>query len=277
MSDGRSPCSLPIKSCRLKARATAGHYHRAAELTLVQRGAGTRFVADHIELFDAPDPTLIDSNVPHYLHQRGVSAGISIQWDFPLEHGIWSFGETAPLRDLIESARRGLLIRGHTADVTRRRMEEMTALSGFARLSAFLVTLAGLVAAPAQDIRLLASAPFSLSGMVAHQEAISRAVSYILANFREPVKLPELVRIACMSRATFARQFHNHTGKSFISFLNHVRLQAVCRALRESDEPVSKIALDSGFNHLSYFNRLFRRQFDASPSSYRMSHESASA
>lgn len=245
------------------------HYHRLTELTLVQRGSGTRFVADHIELFDAPDLVLIGANVPHYLHQRGNSSGLCVQWEFPEAHGIWSFGETAPFRALLESARRGLLIRGHTADVTRRRMEEMTTLGGFPRLAALLVILAGLADAPARDITPLASIPFSLSGTAAHQEAVRRSVSYVLANYREPIRLPELLQVACMSRATFARQFHRHTGKSFMSFLNQVRLQAVCRALRETDEPVSKIAFDHGFSHLSYFNRLFRREFAASPTAFR--------
>jgi len=267
----------PNRSVPVQGHGDHWHYHRATELTLVQRGTGTRFVADHIELFDAPDLVLIGANVPHYLHLRGISAGLSIQWNFPLEHGIWNFGETAPLRVLTESARRGLLIRGRTADLTRRRMEEMTALRGFARLAVFLGILADLVAAPAHEMSPLATAPFSLSGTAAHQEAIRRTVSYIVASYREPVGLPELLRLAGMSRATFARQFRKHTGKSFLSFLNQVRLQAVCRVLRESNESVSEIALDHGFNHLSYFNRLFRREFGVNPTSYRQSQETRDA
>ena len=107
--------------CAGRARPIQGHgdhwhYHRAMELTLIERGAGTRFVADHIELFEAGDLVLIGSNVPHYWHSRGRSAGLSVQWDFPLDHGIWSFGETAaPLRALATSALRGLHLRGDTA------------------------------------------------------------------------------------------------------------------------------------------------------------------
>ncbi|HVU27928.1 MAG TPA: AraC family transcriptional regulator [Verrucomicrobiae bacterium] len=220
-------------------------------------------------MFEAGDIVLIGTNVPHYWHLRGFSEGLSIQWDFPLEHGIWTFGEAAPLRALAESSRRGLHLSGRTADVARQRMESLTTLSGLHRLAAFLDLLGELATAPARDIRLLAAQPFSLSGTDEHQEAVQRAVSYILANYREQVRLSELLRLTGMSRASFARQFRFHAGKSFSTFLNQVRLQAVCRALRNSIEPVSSIALNNGFNQLSFFNRLFRREFGINPTTYR--------
>ncbi len=259
----------PNRSAPLHGQGDHWHYHRATELTLVQRGAGTRFVADSIELFDAGDLTLIGTNVPHYLHQNSGSSGIAIQWEFPLEHGVWSFGETAALRRLLETARRGLQISGPTAAATRRQMEELPTLGGLQRLGAFLQILGRLAEAPARELRPLASVPFSLSGTAAHQEAMRDAVSYILASYRETVYLPELLRLTGMSRATFSRQFRQHTGKPFAAFLNQVRLQAVCRALRDSTDNVGQIALNHGFNQLSFFNRLFRRELGVSPKHYR--------
>jgi hypothetical protein len=41
------------------------HRHRQLELTLIERGAGLRFVADHVAPFEAPDLVLIGSDVPH--------------------------------------------------------------------------------------------------------------------------------------------------------------------------------------------------------------------
>ena len=249
------------------------HYHRAMELTLIERGAGTRFIADHIELFEPGDLVLIGANVPHYWHPRGRSAGLSVQWDFPREHGIWSFGETAaPILALAKSALRGLHLRGETARRTAAAMAELSHPGGLARLAAFLNLLATLTAAPKRDVRPLGALPFSMDGTDEQQEAVRRAVSYILAHYREPIRLEALLRLSGMSRATFARQFQRHAGKPFSTFLNQVRLQAVCRALLESAEPVSAIAFSHGFNQLSFFNRLFQREFRVSPSAYRASH-----
>jgi AraC-like DNA-binding protein len=263
----------PTHSVPLRGEGDHWHYHRAIELTLVQHGDGTRFVADSIELFDSGDLVMIGTNVPHYLHQNGSSAGISIQWEFPLEHGIWSFREAAPLRGLLEAARRGLQVSGPTARSVRQRMEELPEIGGLTRIAVFLSILDQLCEAPSEDIRPLASAPFSLSGTGAHQEAMRVAVSHILAHYRDSVYLSDLLRLTAMSRATFARQFRLNTGKSFAVFLNHVRLQAVCRALRETSDNVSSIALNCGFNQLSFFNRLFRRETGMNPVAYRASRQ----
>ena len=260
------------------ARAISGqgdrwHYHRAMELTVIQRGAGTRFVADHIELFESGDLVLIGSNVPHYWHQRGESAGLSLQWDFPLEHGVWSLGEIhTPLRMLASKAQRGLHFRGATALAAAALMSELQSVTGLARLALFFKLLALLASAPSSHTRALAERPFTLDGTAEQQESIQRAVSFILAHYREQIRLESLLTLAGMSRATFARQFARHAGKSFSVFLNQVRLQAVCRALRETAEPVSAIAFANGFNQLSFFNRLFRREFGINPSMMRARH-----
>jgi len=246
------------------------HFHRAMELTFIAHGGGTRFVADHIEMFHTGDLVLIGSNVPHYWHSPRRYAGLSLQWDFPPEHGIWNFGEAvAPLRTLSKAALRGLHLYGPTAAAAAKAMAELADLDGLPRLLAFLELLSSITRAPPEEIRPLAARAFSIEGTADHQDAIARAVSYILAHHHEPVRLKDLLRLTGMSRATFARQFVRHAGKPFSVFVNQVRLQAVCRALIESKTPISTIAFDHGFNQLSFFNRIFRRELGTSPTEYR--------
>jgi AraC-like DNA-binding protein len=72
-----------------------------------------------------------------------------------------------------------------------------------------------------------------------------------------------------LSRSSFARQFKQHSGRSFSEFLNGLRLEAACRELLESGRPVLDIALGAGFTQVSFFNRLFRRTYGCSPSAFR--------
>lgn len=260
----------PGHSSRVKGQGDHWHYHPETELTWIEQGTGTRFVADQIELFEPGDLVLIGANVPHYWHFRGVSAGWSLQWDFPMEHGIWSFSEAViPLRRLAEAAQRGVRIKGKTAEAIRDLFPVLSILHGMQRLAEFLRLASLLAEAPSRDLEPIAQRPFALTGTAEQQDAIRRAVSYIIAHYREAVALEDLMDLTGMSRATFARQFQRHAGKSFSSFLNQVRLRAVCRALQETDEPVSAIALGHGFNQLSFFNRLFRREMKMSPSEWR--------
>jgi len=254
----------------LKGQGDHWHYHRASELTLIQHGSGTRFVADHVELFDDADLVLIGSNVPHYWHQRGDSSGLSIQWDFPSDHGIWSFGEAvAPLRALDQRALRGIRLGGATARSATEIMGELQHLKGLWRLAAFLRLMSLLAHAPTSEMPTIAEHPLVLNGTAEHQDAIKHAISYILAHYCDPIRLDSLLHLTSMSRATFSRQFQRHVGKPYSVFLNEVRLQAVCRALRETTAPISAIAFDHGFNQLSFFNRLFQREFSMCPGEYR--------
>ena len=265
----------PRRRVPLAGQGDHWHFHRASELTFFEKGTGTRFVADHIEHFESGDLVMLGSNVPHYWHVRGESKGAAIQWHFPAEHGIWEFAEARSLKWLEEAARRGLHVRGPTAAAAWAQMQQVENSTGLARLSAFLGLLALLASAPLGDTRTLAARPFSIAGTAEHQEAVSRAVSYIAAHYRDGVHLKDLLRITSMSRATFARQFQRHAGKSFSAFLNQVRLQAVCRALRDTDQRIGSIALEHGFNNLSFFNRLFRREFGVPPNLHRTRFSSA--
>ncbi len=248
------------------------HYHPAVELTLIEKGSGTRLVADYIDMYHPGDLVLIGPNVPHYWQMRGTSAGLAIQWDFPKEHGIWSLAESTQLRSLIETARRGLQVAGPTRALIRSKMENLVHADGLERLGMFLQIFGELANAPRRDVKLLSDQPFSLSGTAETQEIIRRAVSYILAHYREQVRLHDLLKLTGMSRATFARQFLLHAGKPFSTFRNQVRLQAVCHALCDTSEPVGTIAFEHGFNQLSFFNRLFHREFGINPSAYRRAH-----
>jgi len=265
--------AAPDKTVTVPAHGSHWHYHRAMELTLIRRGtSSTCFVADRTKRFEPGELLILGENVPHYWHHPAGNAGISVQWDFPLEHGIWDFGESKALQSLATMALRGLHIRGKSAELADYRMEKMTGLGGLERLAAFLKLLYGLATAPKTDVNFLSDQPFDLSGSNEHEEAIRRAISYIRANYRGPITLVELQALTGMGRASFTRQFLRHAGKPFSIFLNEVRLEAVCSELRTTNKAISNIAWDHGFTQLSFFNRLFLREFKMTPSAYRDTH-----
>jgi AraC family transcriptional regulator len=72
-----------------------------------------------------------------------------------------------------------------------------------------------------------------------------------------------------MSPYHFLRTFRQVVGMTPHQFVLRTRLHRAAVRLRRSDESVSAIAFDAGFNDLSTFNRRFRRVIGVSPSAYR--------
>ena len=56
---------------------------------------------------------------------------------------------------------------------------------------------------------------------------------------------------------------------SFIEYLNNYRLTMASRLLVSSNSSIIAIAMESGFDNLSYFNRLFKKKYKITPSEFR--------
>ena len=54
-----------------------------------------------------------------------------------------------------------------------------------------------------------------------------------------------------------------------IEYMNQYRLEMASRQLAGTELPITSIALESGFNNISYFNRVFKKKFGVTPKEYR--------
>lgn len=259
----------PDRSERITGEGMHWHYHGEMELTMFAAGEGTRFVGDHIGQFATDDVVLLGSKLPHYWHTRGPSAGFSVQWSFPCGHAFWSFPETSACNGLFHRAGRGIQYSGPTADAIRDGLHQLVVSNGADRLGGLLRLMGLMVDAPDSDLRDLSTRSFALADSAIHQDAMAEVMRYLMDNFRDEVRLDEVLRIARMSKPTFARQFKKHSGKTFSDFITQIRLQAACRELVETDGSVLEIAMNCGFSHISFFNRIFRRILGRSPTDYR--------
>lgn len=259
----------PGKIEKIVGEGTRWHFHAEMELTLFAEGSGSRFVGDHIGSFEAGDLVLLGSKLPHYWHTKGNSCGISVQWHFPEGHPFWAFPENLALRELFEQAGRGLRLSGSTAARISILLHEMRQTQGVEQLALLMRTLALIASAPETDRLFLSVRSFALAAESHYQQSISKAMRHLIAHFREEVRLEDILVLTDLSRPTFARQFKKHAGRTMSEFLNHLRLQAACRELLESNRSVLEIALSCGFTQISFFNRLFRRLQKCSPTEYR--------
>jgi AraC-like DNA-binding protein len=101
------------------------------------------------------------------------------------------------------------------------------------------------------------------------QRRISRALRHLEAHAGRRLSLDELAAVACMSKYHFLRCFRRVVGLTPHALLVGLRLRRAAAALRASDAPVARVALDAGFGDLSEFHGQFRAAFGASPGRFR--------
>lgn len=98
---------------------------------------------------------------------------------------------------------------------------------------------------------------------------VTEVLHFIEANVSERMSLAAMARKAGMSAYHFLRIFRQIVGLTPHQFVLRARLHRAAMLLKRSDQPVSTIALDAGFEDLSTFNRRFRRVMGVAPGIYR--------
>lgn len=84
----------------------------------------------------------------------------------------------------------------------------------------------------------------------------------------------DIETVAARHRVTprYVQMLFARAGTNFSEYAHTVRLATAHLMLRQSihgDKRISEVALDAGFPNVSYFNRAFRRAFNATPSDVR--------
>ncbi|MBV8879199.1 MAG: AraC family transcriptional regulator [Planctomycetaceae bacterium] len=256
--------------CRRRVDARFGffwHFHPEVELTYIVRSRGRRFVGDSIEAYDDGDLVLVGPNLPHTWSsdpgRKGRHEAVFCQFPLPLLKA----PELGGVERLLERSSRGLRFTGRTQKSVARRMEGLDRLQGLGRLAALLEILDEL--ARSKDARPLSGRRFVQAPRSADAERIDRVCRFLNGRCLEGVSLAEAAGVAHLSIPAFSRMFRRATGRTLVEYLNELRTGLACRALIETERPVSDIAWDSGFNNLSNFNRRFRRLKGMSPREYR--------
>ena len=95
------------------------------------------------------------------------------------------------------------------------------------------------------------------------------ALAHMRAHFHHEITNQQLASISNMSLRAFERQFSAAFHLTPQKFLRKLRLRIATRALMDTDDSLSQIALKCGFADQSHFSREFRRQFGRTPREYR--------
>nr|WP_239565945.1 helix-turn-helix domain-containing protein [Paenibacillus sacheonensis] len=103
-----------------------------------------------------------------------------------------------------------------------------------------------------------------------NEAALFRTVcAFTKQHYAQPLSLQQISEFCNLSQTTFTTKFKQQIGMTFIEFRNRIRLLEAKKLLETSPAKITAISLEVGFEDLSFFNRMFKREFGLTPSAYR--------
>ncbi|NKI32092.1 AraC family transcriptional regulator [Croceivirga thetidis] len=103
-----------------------------------------------------------------------------------------------------------------------------------------------------------------------HGERLQEVIDYTLHNFTSNLTLEKVAEKIHMGKISFCRFFKQRTNKTYFQFLSEVRINHACQLLRVNSElSIAEVALASGYESISNFNRQFKQLQKVNPSSFR--------
>ncbi len=98
---------------------------------------------------------------------------------------------------------------------------------------------------------------------------IEEVCDFIKEHYTEELTREDLAGAIGLNPDTFSRLFNQHTGKTLNEYIHGFRIIEAVRRLIETDETVTRISLDVGFDSIRTFNRVFKKFTSMSPVEYR--------
>lgn len=102
-----------------------------------------------------------------------------------------------------------------------------------------------------------------------HSDLIYRTIQYLQSNYSRKLTLDEVADHVHISPTYLSRVFKRETGASMVDFLNRIRIEKSKELLMDDKLRLIEVALQSGFESQSYFNRMFRQSSGMTPQQYR--------
>ena len=108
------------------------------------------------------------------------------------------------------------------------------------------------------------------TNVVALEDAeMAAAMRFIRDHSGQPIRVQDVAESVGLSRRTLEIRFRAAMGRSLNDEIQRFHLETAKRLLTETDWPMDKIALASGYNGASYLSVLFQRFLRISPTEYR--------
>lgn len=118
------------------------------------------------------------------------------------------------------------------------------------------------------DKKLYDLAPKPEQHSIDRLKHLKQVIRFIETNYSDDIRLDDLASIAGMNPKYFCRFFRQSTQKTPIHYLNYYRIERASELLRTTDTSITDVALNCGYNDISYFIKAFKRYKNTTPKQY---------
>lgn len=259
--------------------STEFHFHEECQLTYTLESEGRRMVGDSIENFSSDELILVGSNLPHVWHNSNQyfsdadpqpharSVSIFIHPDKILD--LFNEPENIQrIKNFFQLAKRGLKFGDGVKNQLKELMLDVASKTEeIGRLISVLEILNLLCST--KDYELLASPGYINSYQLKDNDRMDKILKYVFDHFNQEILLSTAAEMTNMNKQAFCRYFKNRTQKTFVAFVNEVRIGHACKLMAQSDQQISELAYSCGFNNLSNFNKFFKLAKGVTPKEYK--------
>lgn len=252
------------------------HFHPHYQIFTVLEGTGTRFIGDNIQSFETGDTVMIGPNLPHLWRSdktyfendsQEFSHGIVIYFSESFLGGdFFEKSEMQLIKKLFEHSLRGMTIENESRYMTIDMLKKIVIQKGFDRILTLLELLHML--SISNEWQYICSRGYVNLYKISETERMQKVYEFVLKNYKDQISLHEVAENVNMSISAFCRYFKKRSNKTFLDFVNEVRIGNACRLLSDEKYSIAEVAFESGYNSISHFNHQFKKIMGQSPSEY---------
>jgi len=242
------------------------HYHPEWQLTAVEEGRGTLYIGSSFTSFQEGSVFLVGSNVAHLMRNEPIyfeanSPQVRAVSLFFHQHSLgqdfFELPELLSVKEVLNNSDRGILFKPDLSKVLHQHILACQQQQGLERFQLF-VQILGLISQK-ENFSYLNAHPINASRREVDGQRLDEVFQFSFNHFSRKIELQEVAQVANLSVSQFCRYFKTHTSKTYIQFLNELRIEAACQLLLKKERSVFEIAYQCGFQNLSNFNRQFKK------------------
>lgn len=247
------------------------HQHEEIQISFIVEGEGTLIVGDSVNYYSKGNILIIGSYLPHVFKSDTTTSTNSHMLSLfftknSFGNGFFELEEMTELQKFFKRCKHGFKLTSRLRQMKNLFLQ----LEHASKLERFIILLQLQKTASKANYKSLSSFIYDKKYSDNEGHRMRNVFEYTMNNFGKEISLDTIAEIANMTKNAFCKYFKKRTNKTYIQFLNELRIEHACKLLLlNKDLSIIQIAESSGFNNMSNFNRQFKSVKKINPSEFK--------